>query len=250
MDPGGVVESLQSVARIGIVIYSGGGILTGSECVELVIVEPALDNHAMIDAQYPLEPIGTGSPTDRALDHVVTNLPVPGAGTSTPDPVYAVLATDGNPNDSCSSLFGDTAGVQQLVVDVTARGAQMGMEMFIISLAGDDQALQSHLQDVAAATSQQVPPFVPGTQAELVATFRNIVGGAACRVALDGMVIPGQQCRGQVVLNGTPLSCDSDNGWRMSDPRTVQLTGQACMAFQANPSQVQASFPCDAFSPD
>jgi hypothetical protein len=253
MNPGGVVESLQSVARLGMVIYSGGGLLSG-ECVELVTVEPALDNHAMIDAQYPQDPIGTGTPTDRALDYVVTNLPVGNTGTSTPDepvePVYVVLATDGAPNDACGSLFGDTTGVEQLVIDVTARGTQMGMEMFIISLAGGDAALQSHLQDVAAATSQQLPPFVPGTQAELVATFRDIVGGATCQVALDGMVTPGQQCRGEVLLNGSPLNCDSDNGWRMSDPRTVQLTGEACTAFQADPSQVHARFPCGAFSPD
>jgi hypothetical protein len=126
----------------------------------------------------------------------------------------------------------------------------MGMEMFIISLAGGDVALQSHLEQVAQVTSTQTPPFVPGTQAELIATFLEIVGGVTCLVALDGTVSDGQQCRGEVVLNGSALTCDSDDGWRMSDPRTVQLTGSACATFQASASQVHASFPCDVFSPD
>jgi hypothetical protein len=253
MDPSGVVASLQSVARIGMVIYSGGGLLA-AECVDLVTVPPALDNYAAIDAMYPQLPIGTGTPTDRALDHVVTNLPVTNAAGGTLDtevePVYVVLATDGAPNDSCSGLFGNSDQVEQAVVDVTARGTQMGMEMFIISLAGGDAQLQSHLQEVAMATSRQTPPFVPATQAELVATFRDVVGGAACQVSLDGMVTAGQQCRGEVLLNGIALPCESDDGWRMSDPRTVQLTGSACADFQANPSQVYARFPCDAFAPD
>jgi hypothetical protein len=259
MDPGGVVASLEAVAEIGMVIYSGngGGLLGGTgECVNLVTVEPALNNYTNLDAQYPQDPIGTGTPTDRALDHVVTNLPVTNQQVLDMEqkPVYVVLATDGQPNDPCGEgLLGGGVGdaaVEQRVIDVTTRGTQMGMNMFIISLAGGDTALQSHLEQVARATSTMTPPFVPATQAELVGTFLDIIGGAACTVGLDGTVSDGQQCRGEVVLNGSPLACDSDNGWRLTDPRTVQLTGSACMDFQSNASQVHASFPCDVFAPD
>jgi hypothetical protein len=254
MDPGGVVASLEALANIGMVIYSGGGIdLLGGECVNLVTVEPALNNHAALDAAYPQDPIGTGTPTDKALDHVVTNLPVTNQQTldMPPSPIYVVLATDGAPNDSCQGLFGgDDSAVEQRVVDVAARGTQMGMDMLIISLAGGDAQLQTHLQQVSQATRTQTPPFVPATQAELIGTFLEIVGGATCQVALNGTVTAGQQCRGEVLLNGAALSCDSDDGWRLMDPRTVQLTGTACESFRATASQVHASFPCEAFSPD
>jgi hypothetical protein len=245
MDSGGVVETLQAVARIGMVIYSGGG-LGGAECVQLVTVEPALDNYATLDAQYPQDPIGMGTPTDRALDHVVTNLPVVNVDMLDQElePVYVVLATDGQPNDSCGGNLGDSTAVQQSVIDVTTRGTQMGMNMFVISLAAGMADLQSHLEQVAQATLTKTPPFVPDTQAELVATFLGIVGSATCLVSLDGRVKDGQQCLGAVLLNGTPLTCDSDNGWRLSDPSTVELTGTACEDFRASQSQVYASFPC------
>lgn len=245
MDPGGVVESLEAVARIGMVIYSGGG-FGGTECVQLVTVEPALDNYMTLDAQYPPQPLGMGTPTNRALDHVVTNLPVANVDMLDTDtePVYVVLATDGQPNDSCGGAFGEDAAVRQKVIDVTTRGTQMGMNMFIISLAAGMADLQSHLELVAQATLTKTPPFVPETQAELIATFLGIVGGATCLVSLDGKVKDGQQCLGQVLLNGNPLVCDSDNGWRLSDPSTVELTGTVCEDFRANQSQVLATFPC------
>jgi hypothetical protein len=235
------------------VIYSGsgGGIFGGvfgnnEDCVNLIIVEPALDNYAALDAEYPQQPIGTGTPTDRALEHVVTTLPVQNRDALDADlePVYVVLATDGSPNDACGGGGFGAGGVEQRVIDVTAQGTQMDMNMFVISLAGGDAQLQSHLEQVAAATATQTPPFVPSTRDELIATFRSIVGDATCQVLLDGMVAEGQQCRGSVMLNGQALACDSDNGWRLSDPSTVQLTGTACDLFQSQQSQVRAAFPC------
>jgi hypothetical protein len=111
MDPGGVVDSLQAVAKFGMVIYSGnrggGGGATGAmadECVQLVTVQPEFNNHAALLAQYPTAPIGSGTPTDKALDHVVTTLPIgnePLAPDAVASPIYVVLATDGSPNDTC-----------------------------------------------------------------------------------------------------------------------------------------------------
>ena len=46
----------------------------GTECVQLVTVQPELNNHAALLAQYPTEPIGSGTPTDKALDHVVSRV--------------------------------------------------------------------------------------------------------------------------------------------------------------------------------
>jgi hypothetical protein len=126
----------------------------------------------------------------------------------------------------------------------------MGMNMFVISLAGDDTRLQDHLNDVANATISKTPPYVPATQNDLIAAFRKIVDGATCQVALDGTVMQGQECSGSVMLNSTALRCDDPDGWKLADPRTVQLTGAACMSFMAAQSLVVANFPCEVFTPD
>lgn len=258
MDPGGVVDSLQSAVRFGMVIYAGGA-NDPTQCVQLITVNPALNNLSMLASQYPMQPVANGTPTDKALDHVVMNLPILG-NTGMLDmqngPTYVVLATDGSPNDMCGGLIGGggrggNAAVEQRVIDVTTMGTKMGMNMFVISLAGDDTRLQSHLDLVAAATISKTPPYAPSTQNDLIAAFRKIVGGATCQVALDGTVKPGKECSGSVRLNTTPLKCNDPDGWTLSDSRTVQLTGTACNTFQGMmQSVVFADFPCEAFSPD
>jgi hypothetical protein len=251
MDPGGVVDNLQASVRFGMVIYAGDD---GAECVRLITVEPALNNMKNLASQYPMDPLGNGTPTDKALDHVVTTLPVLNQAKldEKTDPIYVVLATDGQPNDMCEGRGGgrDNSKVEQNVIDITARGTQMGMQMFVISLAGDDTRLQSHLMMVANATASKTPPYVPSTQADLVAAFRKIVGGASCQVQLDGTVKQGQECGGMVQLNGKDLACNTTDGWKLTDPRTVQLTGTACETFLASTSLVTAKFACDIFMPD
>jgi hypothetical protein len=255
MGPMGIVASLEASVRFGMVIYSGGG--GSGECVNLVTVEPALTNYAALNAMYPMDPIGQGTPTDKALDEVFAKLPMAGVampGVAT-DPVYVVLATDGSPNDTC----GDSGGgggpggggqVEQRVLDSTVRGTQQGANVFIISLAGSDTRLQMHLDAVAMVTASAMPPFVPATQADLIAAFRAVVGGGTCQVTLNGSVASGQECTGMVVLDAQPLTCDSDNGWRLTGPSMLQLTGTACDTFLGGMSEVRANFPCGVFIPD
>jgi hypothetical protein len=253
MDAGGVVDALQAHVRFGLVIYAGGD---PASCVQLVTVAPALNNSSALSAQYPLRPLAQGTPTDKALEHVVNNLPVLNTGTldAAADPVYVVLATDGQPNDNCGAGGGGLGlagvSVEQRVVDVTEAGTRGGMQMFVISLAGADDRLQSHLERVAAATASQTPPFVPATQRDLVGAFQKVIGSASCQVSLDGIVEKGRECAGRVLLNSAALPCNQADGWSLFDPRTVQLTGAACEMFLEHTSMVVADFPCDAFSPN
>jgi hypothetical protein len=253
MDKGGIVDSLQSVAEFGMVIYSGGA-EDPAQCVKLVTVQPALDNFAALDAAYPQMPLGMGTPTDKALDHVVTSLPVVTQSVldTKNKPIYVVLATDGQPNDNCGSGGGgggNSTVVQQRVIDVVTKGTLGGMQMYVISMAGGDTMLQQHLAMVAKATASQTPPFVPATKDDLVNNFRKIVGGASCQIDLHGKVMDGQECAGKVTLNGLDLKCASDNGWRLLDTDTLELTGSACTSFIGSASMVSASFPCEVFSP-
>jgi hypothetical protein len=262
MDPGGVVESLQHTVRFGMVLYSGpmdGAV--AAECVQLVTVQPAIDNYSVLSAQYPAKELGGSTPTDKALDTVVTTLPVTNSDQvldAEPDPIYVILATDGAPNDHCTDAGGIRGGrgnqfdpvVAQRVLDVVGRGVQMGMQMFVISLAGDDAQLAMHLQDVATATGTGKPPFTPASKDDLVATLQQIIGNASCQIRLDGSVAAGHECAGEVLLNGNMLTCGSTDGWMLTDPSTVQLAGTACSSFLQTDSMVHATFPCDAFSPD
>ena len=75
----------------------------------LVTVQPALNNFTTLDAMYPEDPLGMGTPTDKAVDYVVTNFPGLNQGDmldAKADPIYVVLATDGQPNDCCSGSQG------------------------------------------------------------------------------------------------------------------------------------------------
>jgi Mg-chelatase subunit ChlD len=253
MDAGGVVDSLQAKVRFGLVIYAGGD---PTDCVQLVTVQPALNNLAALAAQYPMNPLANGTPTDKALDYVVNNLPVLNTGVldATTGPTYVVLATDGQPNDNCGTGGGSFQGtgvdVEQRVVDVTEEGTRNGMQMFVISLAGGDTRLQSHLERVAGATASKTPPYAPSTRDDLIMAFEKVIGGASCLVSLDGKVDMGKECSGNVRLNSVALSCNQADGWKLFDPSTVQLTGTACDTFLQQQSMVIANFPCEVFSPN
>lgn len=254
MDPGGVVDALQAKVRFGLVIYAGGG--DAATCVQLVTVDPALNNLAQLSAQYPMDPVAMGTPTDKALEHVVNNLPVLNTGMldATAGPIYVVLATDGSPNDNCGGggRFGQggAVDVEQRVIDVTRQGTENGMQMFVVSLAGDDTRLSSHLELVADATASKTPPFVPATRGDLIAAFEKVIGGASCLVSLDGVVEQGKECTGSVRVNSVALPCNEADGWSLFDPSTVQLTGAACTMFLQQTSMVVADFPCEVFSPN
>jgi hypothetical protein len=295
MAPDGVVSGLQQNVRFGMVIYSGGeqmvpacagvvnfacGCYTGAEpacctaacggtppvpvgmCADLVVVDPAISNYMTLDAAYPAHEIGGWTPTDRALEHVVTALPVlngPIVPDLKKDPIYVILATDGAPNDQCNGAgFGGGGGgaagfqpvVAKRVVDTVTAGVQKGMHMFVISLAGDDPELSAHLVEVANIGSPGQKPFVPAGKDELVAALQQIIGGATCQVELNGTVAMGQECSGEVRLNGIALPCNAPDGWSMANERTVQLQGTACSSFVGVASQVHAAFPCAVFLPD
>ena len=52
------------------------------------------------------------------------------------------------------------------------------------------------------------PPFSPLDAGGLVNTLAALLGGAiGCNITLDGMVVAGLECRGNVELNGTELPC-------------------------------------------
>lgn len=238
---------------------------------------PALLNNAMaIDMAYPTAELGGSTPTDRAMKHIMDSL-IPMVGLQGPDDkkpseVFVILATDGAPNDICvGGVGGDGAAQRAGVISEAQRGAAEGITTWVISLAGGDAALQAHLDEVARAGAPMNPgahTFSPNSPDELVQTLAQLLGGAVgCNIALNGKVTVGQECLGSVQQNGAPLPCcqadatgawkcsnaatTTPNGWRLTDPGSIELVGDACTQFLLGASDlVSAEFPCEVFSPN
>jgi Mg-chelatase subunit ChlD len=276
MDPDGIVTKLQAAVSFGVTLYDGpldlNGLLAGGgnnlgssvmcadsdfeasmgkACPNLVEVPQALNNEPPIAAVYPMKELGGSTPTHKALAVVVDKLIE--TRVAVPDqvlqPQYIVLATDGEPNELCPNPTGVDPHAE--VIAQVTRAAEADIKTFVISLAGDDANLMSHLVKVAEAGMTGFAPFSPMSKQDLVASLTQIIGGAVgCEVLLNGTVTQGQECAGTVDMNGAALPCNDPNGWSLKDDHTLILNGQACSDFQSNPlSVLRADFPCGVFNP-
>ncbi len=245
----GLVPRLQTAVEFGLYVYDGGLSLPGipgPQCPATVIVEPALDNATAVSGTYPEVETGASTPTHYALLDLKSRIDAAGASPS--GGTFIVLATDGMPN-LCDFHDGlpSTPDTEAEAVQTVQQLASAGTQVFVISLAGDDPVLQAHLEQVASAGGTGKPPFTPTTQDELAAALSEIVGGtASCDVELHGRVEDGRECTGTVTLDGQPLVCDDDDGYRVKgDHQSIELLGSACKTLQtASAPELQVTFPC------
>jgi hypothetical protein len=239
------------------------------ECPGLVKVPVALNNFMAINMAFPMTELGGSTPTDRAMNTAVDEM-VAMRNTDPdkkPHPQYIILATDGQPNDICmGGMGGDGTAQKQGVIAAVDRAAMNNITTFVISLAGGDQGLQQHLDEVAKHGQPMNPmaqTFTPESPMALVDTLTAIVGGAVgCQIVLEGKVRVGSECRGSVKVNGAKLPCcradmtgamqcdgmpaNPADGWVLKDESTIELVGTTCDAFLANPQALlTAGFPCD-----
>ena len=246
-------------------------------CPQLLeALPPKLNNAQAIDMAYPSAELGGSTPTDRALDHVMNALIASRQQVGPDDPlqgnVYVILATDGAPNDICvNGTGGDGSPQRQAVVAAVDRGAAAGITTWVISLADGDPLLQTHLDEVAKHGDPKnagAHTFSPMNPDELIMTLAQLLGGAiGCHIELNGKVMTGQECLGTVEQNSIALPCCMEtspgtlncggapaatpNGWRLSDPHSIELLGSACADFLlASGTLLNAKFPCAIFAPD
>jgi hypothetical protein len=247
----GLVAKLQGSVSFGLMVYDGGnsppGVYLPGVCPHLVVVPPALTNLAMINNAYPAIQSLASTPTHYALEELAKR--IADAAPSTPGPSYVVLATDGKPNlcDFHDGVPANELTDQEAVRTVTGL-ASKGTKLFAISMAGGDAALQAHLEDVARAGATGEGAFSPTSKDGLVDALQRIIGGAvSCDVTVDGMIVAGKECAGDVKLNGQPLACNTADGYRVREDRaSLQLTGAACATLQTSPqAQLSASFACE-----
>jgi hypothetical protein len=266
----GIVKALEKDALWGVVLYDGpppggmapevelpdGGIKTfpaAETCPRVVVVEPKKEAFADIAAAVGVDPLGGSTPTDKALEVIVNHLPDTSGQVldARVFPTIVVLATDGEPNDYCTlepfldiPIGGD---VRPKVISAVQKLESMNVKTYVISLAGTDRNLTSHLNQVASVGGTGLPPFFPTTKDQLVQAFKDIIGPAtACDVVLHGSVKPGIECMGKIKINGVELACNDPNGWALKDPSTVTIQGTACQQYKMDLSTVlEADFPCE-----
>jgi hypothetical protein len=162
-------------------------------------------------------------------------------------PTYVVLATDGKPN-ICDFHDGvsETLATEQEAVRTVRELAAKGIKTFAISMAEGDAVLTAHLDAVAKAGGANEPVFTPTTSDGLTTALTKIIEGTlTCDVALQGKIVEGHGCEGEVRLNGEVLKCDE--GFRVKeDLSTLELLGSACDTLLKDPkATLQATFPCD-----
>lgn len=154
------------------------------DCPQLIEVPPAMSNASAIDTAFPATELGGSTPTDKAMNRAVDQL-LEARKTGLDlelHPQYIILATDGQPNDICvGGMGGDGVAQQQGVIAAVDRAAQANISTFVISLAGGDQALETHLDEVARHGSPNNPAahtYSPTTPQDLVATLQELLRAA------------------------------------------------------------------------
>lgn len=250
----GPVASLQGLIRFGMTIYNNGVAADNSSCPNLpVSVAAALDNHPALASAFPVDPPGFNTPTAPALAGLVASLPdaatrrTQGLG---PDAI--VLATDGQPFTCIDPITLDPPTLDyDAVISATQAAAAKGIAVYVVSLAPASGDFATHLDAVAQAggTGQA---YLPADPTALTARLRSIATDAiSCELRLDGEVTSGKECDGsEVKLNDVPLDCNAANGWRLTDPSHIELTGSACTTYKEDPdATLQATFPCGVFAP-
>jgi hypothetical protein len=250
----GLVTRLDRSIRFGLALYSArsrdegeGGPPIGP-CPLMTIVPPALGSHDAIAPVYAMsEPI-EDTPTGDAITAVVTGVL---ADTDTRrGPVVIVLATDGDP-DTCAQLDPQEGQAESVLAAENAFLA--GIRTFVIGV-GDSGLSSEHLQDVANAGVGRDPfgPPAPFWRTNTIGGLRSALddivrGELACELLLDQPLDLERACAGSVRLNGRPLRCDDEDGFRLGSPTRLEILGSACEELNTDPSAVlEIVFPCDA----
>lgn len=277
----GVVTKLETVVKFGMTIYSNRD---PAMCPSLVEVKPpAINNLMTMSAMYPPVETGGGTPTGEALQGVVDSLPdysepvLDGPMEKAP---IIILATDGEPNGCNEAIAGvancaaaaDPIGclggvVGQLATapanyDTTLKAVQTARDkmipVWVISLAAGLNNIPDlqRTANIGAGLDENAMPgatiYSPQNPDDLTNTLVKLIGDVVdCTVELSGTLDVARACEGTVNMNGMPLACGTDEGWKAVDPKHIALQGMACATFKSDPSVfLDAQFPCGVVQPD
>jgi hypothetical protein len=250
----GLVPSLQSVVEFGLTTYTG--LKDGARCPLLSMVPASLDNYDRIAQVYANSHPIEDTPTGAAIRAMIPALQSD-AGSR---PRYLLLVTDGLP-DTCDDPDPATEERQEAANRYAVEAAQAayaaGLGLFVMGVSPD--IAPEHLQEMANAGAGLPPNTSPPAAApywvaenakDLAAQLAIIVGSVrSCVFMLHGMVQPGYESFGTVVLDGEPIPYADPNGWKLDSASQLELVGSSCEKMQLAGRQISIRFPCDMFIP-
>ena len=255
MDPAmGIVNTLQAQVRFGLTLFSGRN--GAPPCPELTSVAPMLNNFPPIDMAYPVPTtaIIDDTPTGESIDGAVQLL----AAVKDPGPKVIVLATDGEPDTCADPDPGDDAGrtaAKERAIKATQDAFAQGIFTFYISVGNEVSDMHAtEMANVGQGFPRNDPMqrfYRANDQKALTDAFATIVAGVRnCSFQLSGTVKNGDEVNGVVTLDGALVPYNSPDGWRLSSPSTVELTGKSCDTVKdKNDHKITAEFPCGSIVP-
>ena len=275
---GGLVQRLSADVRFGFIGYTGDGTATTCPILARTNIFPVgMDGAALaaVRAAYPEErpslPYSGDTPTGAAMQAATKAL----TDFIEPGPKYIVLATDGDP-DTCARPNPQCGQEEAIVAAQSAYSAGIGT--FVIGIS--DDVASWHLQQMAnagkgldvappdpgfyntctrdpavapryaaAAPAQNAKFYKPADGAELAQALAAILNGArTCTFTLQGKVTAGKESLGRVRLDGIDLDYQMPDGWRLTDPQTIEILGASCDKIKSTSKLLQVSFPCDSIT--
>ncbi|HTN83628.1 MAG TPA: vWA domain-containing protein [Sorangium sp.] len=268
-----VVEALQAKVRFGFLTFTGIAptqcpLLTGTDVI-------ALNSHADIAAAYEEASMRPGQKLETPTGMTFNETVIPDlVAFGEPGPKYSLFVTDGEP-DRCDD--GPAVCARDDVVAAVQSAYAQGIGTFVFGLG--EGAFAEHLQDVANAGAGQ-PVRRPqnttqdcfdgaGTYADVggsamyytpdptnATALENelnaaISGAKSCTFDLQGSIAVDldHASEGQVLIDGTPVPYDAQNGWTMESPTQLVLVGDACEQLKSATQGISFNFPCEIIDP-
>jgi hypothetical protein len=239
LGPNGVVTRLAPVVEFGVGVFG-----TTRQCpFPETPLNPMVNNLSGLTNAIPELQPGNYTPAGLALAEVNRTMLLGPSPDGENRPQIVVLATDGEPN-SCDNADPN----YQPSVDAVNEAFAMGAKTYVVSLADATGPFHDHLQQLAdLGVGGAGTLYEPNNPAALEAALSSLIGGAVgCDITLNGVVLPGQECNGNITFDGAPLTCNTD--YVLTDPSHIQLQGEWCNRLMASGNAVVAAdFPCESF---
>ena len=249
----GVVKTLQQSLQFGVAFYTSHNGFSGGTCPLLSEVRSATGNYASIAALYDQTWPDDDTPTGAAITQVVKEIQKSGRN----GPELILLVTDGDP-DTCSVPDPQMGQPEALGAAAAAHAAGLGFYVLGVSpdiskanlqqLANAGQGKPLDAQwgvDANAAEPYQAAGDVAGLTAQLLEILARV---PLCQIELSRDVSLDEMIRGSVAIDGKPLIYQSPDGFRLLDPRHLQIVGQACDSLRAAGRRVTVRISCDSES--
>jgi hypothetical protein len=250
-----VVRQTQDNVIFGSYFYPDNG--SACDVPERAAAKFKLNNLEEITQQYDdREPNGS-TPTGPAIEAATKLLRAADSGLPKKTPKFIILASDGSPN--CGEGGAAVASDAEAVASVSAAFGK-NVRTFVIGVGalfnGPGGADRRARFQAMANAGAGLPPngdekariyFAANRQALAEALEEVVNGVRSCSFDLDvALDDPTQDApKGVVKVDGKDVPFNETDGWRLTDPDTVEFVGSWCETIRKGATEVKATFPCD-----